>query len=116
MSQDHQFNIRVGAKLWERFKEVAKLNKEVPSALIRKLMDEYVRRHNPADPQIHLDVFKDKVEPTTMTKLCEQCDRPATYIVFLWESESKCQEHYLCDVHSKAALNGPWVRKGRRKL
>jgi len=116
MTQDAQINLRISRELWTNFREVARKNKEVPSALIRRLMEEYVRRHNPPDGQLHLDrILAGEPQPSQPPK-CRFCDRPATYIQYWRHNRNWTEQVPVCDVHRRRVRSETVIGYGERRL
>ena len=95
-------------QIWDKFMEICDREGSSSSAKVRDFIRDYVRRHEPGNPQTRIDKIMERRAPPGQPPRCSQCDQPATYICFLWWSRKDVQKVRACqrhrDRHKKAAL------------
>jgi len=116
MDKDHLLQIRVNKQFWVKFKEVARKNDEVPSALIRRLMEEYMRRHNPYNGQTHLDEILAGESRLGKRLKCKFCGQAATYIQYWRRNRNWTEQVPVCELHRRKAVSEALLSYGERKL
>jgi len=78
----------------EKFLEICAREGKSPSEHIRKMIAEYVRVHEPGNPQKRLDRVLEDGEPTGPT--CVECGKPATRRYFVEGTTIyRCADHYF---------------------
>lgn len=103
-------------KVLEKFREIAEREGRSASEILRELIREYVRRHEPGNPQRTLDPVLEEEGYEESSPCCSYCAKEATYRCFLQKERfGVCLGVYCCDVHRD------WKRKvtrfyGEKKL
>jgi len=109
-------SVAVDPKLWKKFMEICRREKESASSKIQWWIAEYVRQHEPGNPQLRLDrILAGEPRPGVPPK-CRFCGQPATYIQYWVRNRSWTEQVLVCDVHRKRARQAPLLEYGERRL
>ena len=71
----HKLNLWIPKAIWDKFKELAKLENLSASKLAEKLVLDYLNAHSRGNPQLKLTFYMPKLEePQPIRVLCVWCD------------------------------------------
>jgi len=102
--------IYVDPTLWRKFRELCVREGESCSEKIEEWIREYVRQHEPGNPQMLITKFTTGSEPTPQT--CFLCGkRQASWIGFLKPLGEPTKRHPLCDECKRNATMMPAWRQ-----
>jgi len=108
--------IRKGEEaLYRRFREIAKREGRSPSRILMDAIREYVRRHEPGNPQRLLTFYQAGREPGTGRILCQRCGNPAECRVWI-QAGGGFTERILCSRCADRDVKTPGRTAGLREL
>lgn len=89
-------------QLWAKFMEICEREGSSGSEKIREFVREYVRRHEPGNPQTRLDVILRRGAPPYKPPSCDSCNQPAEYICYVGTRElGPYRAVYACAQHRR---------------
>jgi len=86
------------------------------SEIIIEAIEEYVRRHEPGNPQTRLDdILAGKLRLGKRLK-CKFCSQTATYIQYWQRNLNWTEQVSVCDLHRRRVVSEALLSYGERKL
>ena len=91
-------------RLWKEAKEIARREGKSVSLLIREFLEQYVRLHEPGNPQQRLDTIIKLGKKYVAPKICEfkDCYRNAVAVATFLNHN---KDYFVCDRHLKEIEN-----------
>jgi hypothetical protein len=87
-------------EVWDKFLEICRREGSSGSDKIRDLITEYVRAHEPGNPQTRLDLILERGGPPSQPPSCSYCAKEARYVGYLKDGLfTPARPIYLCELH-----------------
>jgi len=103
-------------ELFKKLKEIANREGRSVTEILKEMAREYVRRHEPGNPQLRLDKILAGEPRPGMSPRCRFCDRLASYVQYWVRNRNWTEQVPVCDVHRKRARQAPLLEYGERRL
>jgi len=86
------------------------------SEIIIEAIEEYVRRHEPGNPQLRLDLLLAGESQRGSKPRCHFCGQPATYIQYWRRNRNWTEKVPVCNLHRRKVVSEALLSYGERKL